>query len=153
MQGPLLTRRTIQESISTSLLLDTFLNVLVIPALSVLLLLGSLVSNRALVYREAQFSIVAIATLLLTFSLAVIYFPSDEGDVQRGHPHARPVPGRSLRYLPVHPVPGASGAPLKVRPSVGERLEAVGTARNRADADPRQRRAPRHDGRRPWRPL
>ncbi|MFP8889003.1 sodium:calcium antiporter [Natrialbaceae archaeon A-CW2] len=54
-------------------------NVLVIPAVAALVNRETLESNRALVYREAQFYIISVATLLLTFSLAVIYFPSDDG--------------------------------------------------------------------------
>lgn len=54
-------------------------NVLLIPAVAALVARDTLESNRALVYREAQFYIIAVATLLLTFSLAVIYFPSDDG--------------------------------------------------------------------------
>jgi cation:H+ antiporter len=50
-------------------------NILVIPAISALLGEGSLASNRDLVYKEAQFYILSIAALLLTFSMAVIYFP------------------------------------------------------------------------------
>ncbi len=54
-------------------------NVLVIPALSALGHPDTLTSSRAIVYREAQFYIIAVATLLLTFSLAIIYFPTGEG--------------------------------------------------------------------------
>ena len=54
-------------------------NILVIPALSALLGEGSLASNRDLVYKEAQFYMLSIAVLLLTFSMAVIYFPSPGG--------------------------------------------------------------------------
>ncbi len=54
-------------------------NILVIPALSALARRGTLESSRALVYREAQFYIISVATLLLTFSLAVIYFPAGNG--------------------------------------------------------------------------
>lgn len=54
-------------------------NVLLIPAISALIHRETLTANRAIVYREAQFYIIAVATLLLTFSLAVIYFPSEDG--------------------------------------------------------------------------
>ncbi|ELY61644.1 sodium:calcium antiporter [Natronolimnohabitans innermongolicus] len=54
-------------------------NVLVIPALATLFHRDTMESNRAIVYREAQFYIIAVATLLLTFSLAVIYFPTGTG--------------------------------------------------------------------------
>jgi cation:H+ antiporter len=37
---------------------------------------GHLASNRDLVYKEAQFYILSVAVLLLTFSMAVIYFPT-----------------------------------------------------------------------------
>lgn len=56
-------------------------NILVIPALSALARRGTLESSRALVYREAQFYIISVATLLLTFSLAVIYYPSTAGSL------------------------------------------------------------------------
>jgi cation:H+ antiporter len=49
-------------------------NVLVIPGLSGLV--GQqLDSDRELVYKDAQFYIIAVVTLLLTFSFAVIYYP------------------------------------------------------------------------------
>ncbi|MFP8954573.1 sodium:calcium antiporter (plasmid) [Natrialbaceae archaeon A-arb3/5] len=51
-------------------------NVLVIPALSALAHQDTLESSRALVYREAQFYIISVTVLLLTFSLAVIYYPT-----------------------------------------------------------------------------
>ncbi|SDR00664.1 sodium:calcium antiporter [Natronobacterium texcoconense] len=54
-------------------------NVLVIPALSTLYHRDTMEANRAIVYREAQFYIIAVATLLLTFSLAVIYYPTNVG--------------------------------------------------------------------------
>lgn len=57
-------------------------NVLVIPSLSVLIG-GRLRANRDLVYKEALFYLVAITGLLLTFSLAVIYFRVD-GEAIRG---------------------------------------------------------------------
>lgn len=50
-------------------------NILVIPSLSALASGKQLPSNRDLVYKEAQFYIIAVAVLLLVFSLAVIYFP------------------------------------------------------------------------------
>lgn len=54
-------------------------NILVIPSLSALAGEGSLASNRDLVYKEAQFYLLALAVLLLTFSFAVIYYPIDGG--------------------------------------------------------------------------
>ncbi len=50
-------------------------NILVIPGLSGLFSKHTLRSNRDLVYKEAQFYMVAVAALLLTFSFAVIYNP------------------------------------------------------------------------------
>jgi cation:H+ antiporter len=55
-------------------------NILVIPSVSALAGEGSLASNRDLVYKEAQFYLLSIAVLLLTFSLAVIYFPVGDGE-------------------------------------------------------------------------
>ena len=50
-------------------------NVLVIPALSGIAAEGSLEANRAIVYKEAQFYMIAVSALVITFALAVIYFP------------------------------------------------------------------------------
>ena len=55
-------------------------NVLVIPALSVLATTNRLDSNRDLVYKEAQFYIISIAVLLITFAFAAIYFPIRTGN-------------------------------------------------------------------------
>jgi cation:H+ antiporter len=51
-------------------------NILVIPALAGLATRGDLDTNRTLVYKEAQFYMIAVATIVLTFALAVIYVPS-----------------------------------------------------------------------------
>ena len=53
-------------------------NILVIPGISGLAVQSPLKSNRDLVYKEALFYMLAVATLLLTFSLAVIYNPVQE---------------------------------------------------------------------------
>lgn len=50
-------------------------NILVIPGLSGLASDEDLDANRTLVYKEAQFYMIAVAALLITFSLAVIYNP------------------------------------------------------------------------------
>ncbi|MDT8409271.1 MAG: sodium:calcium antiporter [Wenzhouxiangellaceae bacterium] len=50
-------------------------NILVIPALSALVSKEPLPTNRDLVYKEAQFYMIAVTALLLTFSFAVIYNP------------------------------------------------------------------------------
>jgi cation:H+ antiporter len=50
-------------------------NVLMIPALSGIASDADLDANREIVYKEAQFYMLAVATLVVTFSLAVIYIP------------------------------------------------------------------------------
>jgi cation:H+ antiporter len=50
-------------------------NVLVIPAVSGLVSGDELNADRALVYKEAQFYMIAVSALIITFALAVIYFP------------------------------------------------------------------------------
>ncbi|TDN99196.1 MULTISPECIES: sodium:calcium antiporter [Halomonas] len=60
-------------------------NILVVPALSGLASREPLQANRDLVYKEAQFYMIAVAVLTLTFSFAVIYQPlSDAGGAIRG---------------------------------------------------------------------
>ncbi|WP_264650094.1 sodium:calcium antiporter [Marinobacter sp. EVN1] len=55
-------------------------NIMVIPALSGLVAKRQLMTNRDLVYKEAQFYMIAVAALLLTFSFAVIYNPMESGN-------------------------------------------------------------------------
>jgi cation:H+ antiporter len=50
-------------------------NILVIPACSGLSSRNPLQSNRDLVYKEAQFYIISVAVLLITFSFAAIFYP------------------------------------------------------------------------------
>ncbi|WP_096392851.1 sodium:calcium antiporter [Halorubrum trapanicum] len=50
-------------------------NVLVIPAAAGLGTEDDLEANRAIVYKEAQFYMLAVSALVVTFALAVIYFP------------------------------------------------------------------------------
>jgi cation:H+ antiporter len=50
-------------------------NILVIPALSGLATDGPLETNRAIVYKEAQFYMIAVSVIVVTFALAVIYVP------------------------------------------------------------------------------
>jgi cation:H+ antiporter len=50
-------------------------NVLVIPAVSGLAADGSVDADRAIVYKEAQFYMLAVSALVITFALAVIYVP------------------------------------------------------------------------------
>lgn len=52
-------------------------NILVIPAVSGITIDGPLDSNRTLVYKEAQFYMVAVSALIVTLALAVIYFPEE----------------------------------------------------------------------------
>jgi cation:H+ antiporter len=53
-------------------------NILVIPALSGLATDGPLETNRAIVYKEAQFYMIAVSVIVVTFALAVIYVPVGE---------------------------------------------------------------------------
>ena len=50
-------------------------NLLVIPGLSGLWARGDLEANRTIVYKEAQFYMLAVSALVVTFALAVIYIP------------------------------------------------------------------------------
>jgi len=53
-------------------------NILVIPALAGLAATGNLETNREIVYKEAQFYMIAVSTLVITFALGVIYIPAPE---------------------------------------------------------------------------
>ncbi|QIB75743.1 sodium:calcium antiporter [Halogeometricum borinquense] len=59
-------------------------NILVIPAISALAGGGSLASNRDLVFKEAQFYLLSIAVVFLTFTLAVVYDGTAVGDPLTG---------------------------------------------------------------------
>jgi cation:H+ antiporter len=63
-------------------------NILVIPATSALAGGGQLASDRDLVYKEAQFYLLSLSVLLLTFALAALYNPIDgsgtDGEVVGG---------------------------------------------------------------------
>ena len=50
-------------------------NVLVIPALSGLFSDADLEASRTIVYKEAQFYMIAVSAVIITFALAVIYVP------------------------------------------------------------------------------
>ncbi|WP_254761754.1 sodium:calcium antiporter [Natrinema marinum] len=54
-------------------------NILVIPALSGLVTDGDLDTNRTIVYKEAQFYMIAVSALVVTLALAVIYVPVPGG--------------------------------------------------------------------------
>ncbi|SDN22110.1 cation:H+ antiporter [Halogranum gelatinilyticum] len=59
-------------------------NILVIPALSGIVSDGNLETNRTIVYKEAQFYMIAVSTVVVTFALAVIYLPVPGGPVLTG---------------------------------------------------------------------
>ncbi|GAA0722897.1 cation:H+ antiporter [Halorubrum trapanicum] len=69
-------------------------NVLVIPAVSGLGGDGKLEANRAIVYKEAQFYMLAVSALVVTFALAAIYFPVS----------SEPIVGTMPRSLAVIPL-------------------------------------------------
>ena len=58
-------------------------NILIIPAAAGLVSKHPLESNRDLVYKEAQFYIISVAVLIITFSFAAIFNPvvSDQGTI------------------------------------------------------------------------
>ena len=70
-------------------------NILVIPALSGLAAADTLETNRTLVYKEAQFYMVAVSALIITFAFAVIYVPVPDGP---------PLIGRITRPLAAVPL-------------------------------------------------
>jgi len=55
-------------------------NILIIPAAAGLVAKNPLESNRDLVYKEAQFYIISVAVLIITFSFAAIFNPISNGD-------------------------------------------------------------------------
>ena len=69
-------------------------NILVIPALSGLGTDEPLEASRAIVYKEAQFYMIAVSALVVTFALAVIYYPVS----------ADPIVGEFTRPLAVIPL-------------------------------------------------
>ncbi len=77
-------------------------NILVIPGCAGLVAREDLRANRDLVYKEAQFYMLAVAILLLTFSFAAIYHPVETaGGSGRG-----PILGEMNRALALIPVAG-----------------------------------------------
>ena len=54
-------------------------NILVVPALAGIATEDPVDANRALVYKEAQFYMIAVSALVVTFAMAVIYFPATGG--------------------------------------------------------------------------
>ncbi|MDZ7720401.1 MAG: sodium:calcium antiporter [Balneolaceae bacterium] len=55
-------------------------NILVIPAVAGLISKEPLESNRDLVYKEAQFYIISVAVLIITFAFAAIFNPVSDGE-------------------------------------------------------------------------
>jgi len=71
-------------------------NILVIPAAIGLAGRDQLQANRDLVYKEAQFYMIAVAALTLTFAFAVIYQPVNI--------NAQVIEGRMTRWLTLAPI-------------------------------------------------
>jgi cation:H+ antiporter len=59
-------------------------NVLVIPAIAALSTARPLEASRAIVYKEAQFYMISVSALVVTFALAVIYLPVPDGPALMG---------------------------------------------------------------------
>lgn len=59
-------------------------NILVIPALSGLASDSDLESSRTIVYKEAQFYMIAVSALVVTFALAIIYAPVPDSPALAG---------------------------------------------------------------------
>jgi cation:H+ antiporter len=72
-------------------------NILVIPALSGIAVDDHIEANRTLVYKEAQFYMLAVSVLVITFALAVIYYP----DTSAGAPELAGYVTRPLAMIPI----------------------------------------------------
>jgi cation:H+ antiporter len=72
-------------------------NILVIPALSGIAVDDHIEANRTLVYKEAQFYMLAVSVLVITFALAVIYYP----DTSAGAPKLAGYVTRPLAMIPI----------------------------------------------------
>ncbi|MGI9625298.1 MAG: sodium:calcium antiporter, partial [Longimicrobiales bacterium] len=79
-------------------------NILVIPAAAVFVRKAPLKSNRELVYREAQFYLVAVTVLLLVMSLSVIYGGAMEPSALEPSDGAAVIHGRLTRWLVAIPL-------------------------------------------------
>ncbi len=88
-------------------------NVLVIPGLSVLLANESLETNRELIYKDAQFYLLAVVTTFMTFAVAVVYLPVDAAlSTGRVSWWLALVPlGLYVIYLGIHWMEAAEGSP------------------------------------------
>jgi cation:H+ antiporter len=60
-------------------------NILIIPSLSAIATDESLDASRTVVYKEAQFYMLAVSALTITFALAVIYYPVEGGSALDGN--------------------------------------------------------------------
>ncbi|MEF8977968.1 MAG: sodium:calcium antiporter [Haloarculaceae archaeon] len=60
-------------------------NILAIPALTGIVTSEPLDLNRTVVYKEAQFYMLAVSALVITFALAVIYYPAGGGKALNGN--------------------------------------------------------------------
>lgn len=60
-------------------------NILVVPALSGIAAEEKLDANRTIVYKEAQFYMLAVSVLVITFAFAIIYFPVEGGTALDGN--------------------------------------------------------------------
>jgi cation:H+ antiporter len=76
-------------------------NILVIPAFAVYARGKSLEANRDLVYREAQFYLISVATLMVVLSLSVIYYGGEPLTLPSGH---RVFDGQFTRGLALIPL-------------------------------------------------
>jgi len=59
-------------------------NILVIPAAAGIATEDEIESSRALVYKEAQFYMLAVSVLVITFAMGVIYYPDDSVEYLAG---------------------------------------------------------------------
>lgn len=59
-------------------------NILVIPATAGMATADPIDSSRTIVYKEAQFYMIAVSALVVTFSMAVIYYPTAGGSALGG---------------------------------------------------------------------
>jgi len=59
-------------------------NILVIPAVAGIATEDDIESSRALVYKEAQFYMLAVSVLVITFAMGVIYYPDSSVDYLAG---------------------------------------------------------------------
>lgn len=90
-------------------------NVLVIPGLAVLLARNGLETDRELIYKDAQFYLLAVVVTFLTFTLAVVYLPANGGlSTGRVTWWLALVPlGLYVIYLGIHYMEAQAGPPME----------------------------------------